>query len=112
MDIAASRRNRCATMSSIGSEATGAWLRRHAIAEDVGRTLRFARGLLAHVLRSENLHHRHAPRAARGEPNASTRSRSKAEHVELRRTPPPGALIVWCVARSGPHRAFARKKPK
>ena len=38
MEIAASRRDRCATMSSIGSEATGAWLRRHAIAEDMGRT--------------------------------------------------------------------------
>ena len=42
----------------------GAWLRRHAIAEDMGRTLRFARGLRAYVLRSENLHHRHATRAA------------------------------------------------
>ena len=60
MEIAASRRDRCATTSSIGSEATGAWLRRHAIAEDMGRTLRPARGLRTYVLRSENLHHRHA----------------------------------------------------
>jgi hypothetical protein len=44
MEIAASRRDRCATMSSIGSEATGAWLRRHAIAEDMGRTSRALRG--------------------------------------------------------------------
>ena len=44
MEIAASRRDRCAPMSSIGSEATGAWLRRHAIAEDMGRTLRVKRG--------------------------------------------------------------------
>ena len=44
MESAASRRDRCATMSSIGSEATGAWLRRHAIAEDMGRTLRVKRG--------------------------------------------------------------------
>lgn len=40
VEIAASRRDRCATMGSIGSEATGAWLRRHAIAEDMGRTSR------------------------------------------------------------------------
>ena len=40
MESAASRRDRCATMSSTGSEATGAWLRRHAIAEDMGRTSR------------------------------------------------------------------------
>ena len=44
VEIAASRRDRCATTSSIGSEATGAWLRRHAIAEDMGRTLRVKRG--------------------------------------------------------------------
>ena len=30
------------------------------IAKDMGRTLRSARGLRAYVLRSENLHHRHA----------------------------------------------------
>ena len=60
VEIAASRRNRCATASSIGSEATGAWLRRHAIAEDMGRTSHKREGLLAYVLRSENLHHRHA----------------------------------------------------
>jgi hypothetical protein len=60
VEIAASRRDRCATTGSIGSEATGAWLRRHAIAEDMGRTSRSARGLRAYVLRSENLHHRHA----------------------------------------------------
>jgi hypothetical protein len=60
VEIAASRRDRCAPTSSTGSEATGAWLRRHAIAEDMGRTLRFARGLRPYVLRSESLHHRHA----------------------------------------------------
>lgn len=44
VEIAASRRNRCATTGSIGSEATGAWLRRHAIAEDMGRTHARKRG--------------------------------------------------------------------
>src|SRR5262245_47218947 len=56
------------------------------IAKDMGRTLRFARGLRAYVLRSESLHHRHA---------RACRAKRMNDDVERRKSTVSSA--TWCL---------------